>query len=115
MQTLFKKEGTFIICFSNVVQSLLYDARGDKSDKDDMMFHCDKKVAWGFGLSLLCGNLDFSLQLPTICHLFFRAKRSFSKIKSSLSVMTNEGFADIQAKSAEKVQEKLSKLKRCVK
>ncbi|XP_067046123.1 uncharacterized protein [Acropora muricata] len=41
-----------------------------------------------------------------------RAKRSFSKIKSSLSVMTNEGFADIQAKSAEKVQEKLSKLKR---
>lgn len=45
MQTLFKKEGTFIICFSNVVQSLLYDARGDKSDKDDMMFHCDKKVA----------------------------------------------------------------------
>ena len=66
-------------------------------------------------LVLLCGNLDFSLQLPTICHLFFRAKRSFSKIKSSLSVMTNEGFADIQAKSAEKVQEKLSKLKRCVK
>lgn len=45
MQTLFKKEGTFIICFSNVIQSLLYDALSDKSDKDDMMFHCDKKVA----------------------------------------------------------------------
>ena len=45
MQTLFKKEGTVIICFSNVIQSLLYDALSDKSDKDDMMFHCDKKVA----------------------------------------------------------------------
>lgn len=114
MQKLFKKEGKFIICFSNVIQSLLYDALSNKSNKDDMMFHCDKKVAWGFGL-VVWYYLDFSLQLPTICHLFFRAKRSFSKIKSSLSVMTNEGFADIQAKSAEKVQEKLSKLKRFVK
>ncbi|XP_068706100.1 uncharacterized protein [Montipora foliosa] len=41
-----------------------------------------------------------------------RVKRSSSKVESSLTQMISGGFADIQAKSAERVKEKLNKITR---
>lgn len=41
-----------------------------------------------------------------------RAKKSSSKIESSLSDMITEGFANIQAKSAEWVKDELNRINR---